>query len=521
MAQVLTDWNFTVTVAVMVVLATALYKWRLWKLSLFKRMGIPGPVPHLITGNFDQLWTSDTVKVMDKWSKQYGDMYGIYNGDAPFLMVKDLELIQRVFITDFSLFMDRGDVWSTMSGNQYICRALSFVAGNQWRFIRRPVSAAFTGSKMRLMMPAMNEAVDRFIDLLEERCLKAPDGAANIHALIGSLAFDVVAETACGLYLDVQHKVNDEYFESARSYVLNTVESAYQRIGQFFSRVRSILALTCMLERHFGSEPLTALARKSEPVVVLREKDQSLARADVIQSLLNTKVPEELLRWRHFRERTDDKGNFLMPLKDVATNAATLLTAGFETVSASGSICAFCIARHPEVQEKIRREVNAVYEKYEGFTYDAIRDLTYTRQTIDECLRLYPSVIAFTSRKASCDYPYKDMVLPKGISIMACTEQIHKDPRFWDRPEEFDPDRFSPEQKASRHPLAFQPFGAGARNCVGMRLAQVELILIVAKLVHKFRLYLGSKHANGELQRKTESIIASPKDGVWIRVEHI
>ncbi|XP_049273815.1 probable cytochrome P450 6a14 [Rhipicephalus sanguineus] len=210
-----------------------------------------------------------------------------------------------------------------------------------------------------------------------------------------------------------------------------------------------------------------------------------------------------------------------MPLRDVATNAATVLTAGFETVSASGSICAFCLAKYPGVQERVRQEVNAVYEKYGGFTYDAVRDLTYTRQTVDESLRLYPPVVAFTSRKASCDYPYKDMVLPKGVSIMACTEQIHKDPRFWDRPEEFDPERFSPEKKAARHPLAFQPFGLGARNCVGMRMAQIETILIAAMLVHRFRLHLGSRHANGELERKTESIIASPKNGVWIRAEKI
>ncbi|KAH7943447.1 hypothetical protein HPB52_008561 [Rhipicephalus sanguineus] len=334
-----------------------------------------------------------------------------------------------------------------MNGNQYVRHAMSFAVGDRWRFSRRSVSAAFTASKMRLMMYGMTKAVDRFLNLLEARCLKAPDGEANIYPLIGSLTFDVVAETACGLYLDVQHKPNDQYFDSARSFMLNIVESAYQRIGQFFSEVKSILAMTCMLELQFGCEPLTALSRKSEPIVVLREKDQS--------SLLDAKVPKELLRWREFRERTDDQGEF-------------------ETVSASGSICAFCLAKYPGVQERVRQEVNAVYEKYGGFTYDAVRDLTYTRQTVDESLRLYPPVVAF-----------------------------------------------SPEKKAARHPLAFQPFGLGARNCVGMRMAQIETILIAAMLVHRFRLHLGSRHANGELERKTESIIASPKNGVWIRAEKI
>ncbi|XP_065299640.2 cytochrome P450 3A5-like [Dermacentor albipictus] len=521
MVFVLAEWNLGVAVVVVVIVATTLYRWRRWQLSFFKRIGIPGPEPCLIARNFDQLWTEDTIKVMNEWSTKYGDIYGIYIGDAPFLMVKDLELLRRVLITDFALFTDRGDVWATMNGNKYIRQALSFAKGDRWKFTRRSVSPAFTALKMRKMVGEMTKTVERFLDLLEARCREAVDGEANVYPLLGSLAFDVVAETACGLYLDVQHKPNDQYFYSARSFMLNVVENAYQRTGQFFSKVKAILSVTCMLELQFGSEPLTALARKAEPIAALRARDQSLARQDVLQSLLNAKVPQELLGLSEFRERVDDKGHFLMPLRHVATNTATVLVAGFETVSAIASTCVFCLAKYPEIQEKVREEVIAAYEKHGGFTYDAINDLSYTKQTIDETMRLYPPVIAFTSRKASCDYHYKDMIIPKDVSIMACTEQIHRDPRFWDRPEEFDPDRFSPEQKASRHPLAFQPFGAGARNCIGMRLAQVEMTLIVAKLVYRFRLHLGSRHANSEFARKTQSIIASPKNGVWIQVEKI
>ncbi|KAH7950140.1 hypothetical protein HPB49_019955 [Dermacentor silvarum] len=449
----------------------AIARWRRNRFNLFKERGIPGPEPSLFSGNFYQFWHQDTIKVMDEWSNTYGDIYGFYNGDAPFLMVKDLELLRRVFIKDFPMFVDRG-----MVGN-------------------------------------MNEAVDHFLDLFEARCREASDGQANACPLLGTLAFDLVAETACGIFLDVQNKPNDEYFCSAKTYVLNVIESTYQRAGQFFSGVKSLVAVTCILERYFGYEPLAGLAKKAEPIVAIREKDPSvepkrsfasnllssqLARPDLLQSLLEAKVPEELLTRREFRERTNDKGDFLMPLKDVACNAAAILTAGFETVSANTSQCVFCLAKYPEVQEKVRKEVNAAYEKYGEFSYDAISDLPYTTQVIFETLRRYSPVIAFTSRQAACDYRYKDMILPKGLNIMACTQQIHMDPRYWDRPEEFDPDRqaFSPEQKESRDPLAFQPYGIGPRNCVGLKLAQLEMKLIVAKLVHRFRLHLGSRHEN-------------------------
>ncbi|KAL1476232.1 hypothetical protein MTO96_036665, partial [Rhipicephalus appendiculatus] len=474
--------------------------WRRNKFNFFKERGIPGPEPSLISGNFFQLWNQDTIKVLDEWSNTYGDIYGMFNGDAPFLMVKDLELLRRVFIKDFATF----DVWALMNSNPEQRNSLSFAKADRWKFIRRFVSIAFTSAKLRPMVGNMNKAVDHFLDLLETRCREAPDGEANAYPLLGSLAFELVAETACGLYLDVQHKPNDKYFDSAKSYTLNVIDSAYQRAGQFFSGFKG---LVCLLETHFGHEPLVALTRKAVPIVAFREKDPSLARPDLLQTLLEAKVPEELLTEQEFRERPNDKGDFLMPVRHVASNAATILTAGFETVSANSSHCAFCLAKYPEIQEKVRQEVNAAYEKHGGFTYDAISDMPYTTQVIFETLRLYSPVVAFTSRQAASDYRYKDMILPKGINIMACTQQIHMDPRHWDRPEEFDPDRFSPEQKASRDPLAFQPYGIGPRNCAGMKLAQLEMILIVAKL--------------GEMELKTQSIIASPKKGVWLRVERI
>lgn len=510
-----------VLAAVVGIAVTAFWRWRRKTFSFFKDRGIPGPEPSLISGNFDQLWNGETFKVMDEWSKTYGDMYGLFNGDAPFLMVKDLELLQRVFVEDFGLFTERGEIWRMLAQNRVIRDNVTFSKGYQWKFARRSTSMAFTASKLRPMVPGMSEAVDRFLNLLETRCREAADGEADVFPLLGPLAFDVIAETACGLYLDVQHKPNDEYFTTARSLLLNVVENFYQRVGQFFSGIKGLVPLMGLLELTFGAEPMTTITQRAEPIVALRAKDPSLARPDVIQTLLEAKVPKELHGHKDLLTHRDGQGNYLMPPKDVASNIATLLVAGYETVSANTACCIFCLAKYPDVQERVREEVNAVYQKHGSFSYDAVSELPYTVQTIFETLRLYAPVVAFTSRKASCDYRYKDLTIPKGLSIMACTQQIHMDPSIWDRPEEFDPERFSPEQRSTRNPIAFQPYGIGPRNCVGMKVAQLEMTLIIAKLVHRFRLHLSSRHENGELKRKTQSFIASPKEGVWVGIEKL
>ncbi|XP_070379796.1 cytochrome P450 3A41-like isoform X2 [Dermacentor albipictus] len=480
------------TTAALVLTAVAvafvfLLRWRQKTFDFFRGTGISGPPPSIFSGHFYQFWQENTLEVTDEWFKKYGEIYGIFNGDAPFVMVKDIELLRRVFVSDFGQFVDRGFV------------------------------------------PGMVEAVDSYLEILDERSVReGPSGGQiDVRPYLNTLAFDLVARTTFGMRLDVQRNPSNPLFVHATSVLPGTLATLFRTAAQFFSDVKGCVPLMLTLDRWLGYDAFQSLADCSIPAIKMRRNDSTLTRPDLLQCMLEMEFDSTQIDVSGFRcteeERELHKGKekVLMPIKDIAANAANMLQAGFETVGVTLSHCLFCIAKFQAVQDKIRAETEAALAKHGQFSYDAISDLQYTAQTILETLRMYTPAIAFTTRRASADYRYEHLLLREGVSVMACSHQVHHDPNLWERPDEFDPERFSPEQKASRDPLAFQAFGMGPRNCVGMKLAQLEMALVVAKLVHRFRLHLGAKHVNGELKRHTYSIIACPADGVWIRLEKL
>ena len=82
----------------------------------------------------------------------------------------------------------------------------------------------------------------------------------------------------------------------------------------------------------------------------------------------------------------------------------------------------------------------------------------------------------------------KDLKVPKGIFVTIPIYSIHMDPKYWPNPDKFDPERFSPEAKQSRDPYAYMPFGHGPHNCIGMRFAQMEMKLVLARILKKYSL---------------------------------
>ncbi|KAL3215763.1 hypothetical protein MRX96_051280, partial [Rhipicephalus microplus] len=81
---------------------------RWWHFSYFKRIGIPGPKPNLIWGNLAEYHSTDVYKIIGKWIKKYGDTFGFYDGDVPFIVTQDLDLIEEVCVRSFSNFTGRG-----------------------------------------------------------------------------------------------------------------------------------------------------------------------------------------------------------------------------------------------------------------------------------------------------------------------------------------------------------------------------------------------------------------------------
>ena len=104
--------------------------------------------------------------------------------------------------------------------------------------------------------------------------------------------------------------------------------------------------------------------------------------------------------------------------------------------------------------------------------------------------RFFCLLVPFLMRECTKECKVKDVVIPKGGMIVIPTYSIHREPSIWPNPEKYDPERFTLEMKRSRDPYAYLPFGNGPRNCIGLRFAQMEMKLMLARILKKYSLEL-------------------------------
>ena len=199
----------------------------------------------------------------------------------------------------------------------------------------------------------------------------------------------------------------------------------------------------------------------------------------------------------------------------VRDECVTALLAGHETTANALSFILWQIAVHPEIQEQVAAEVARVLGGRSPTAADYPL-LQRTEQVVAEGLRLYPPVWT-VSRMAAEDYEYRGMLIRKGTYLLAPQIAAHRDPRFWEEPLRFDPDRFMKEAKAGRPKLAFFPFGAGSRQCIGEGLAWMEAVLCLAVMVGRWRF---SVPEGVPVEMKTvPNVTLRPKGPVRLRVE--
>jgi cytochrome P450 len=172
----------------------------------------------------------------------------------------------------------------------------------------------------------------------------------------------------------------------------------------------------------------------------------------------------------------------------------TLVVAGHETTASVLNFTWYLLSQHPAVEQKLSSELEQLSLRREFPHLDDLPRFTYTRQVIEEAMRLYPPGWLMT-RKALKDDQLGDYFVPAGTEIYIAPYLIQRHPNLWHEPDRFDPDRFSPEQSTGRHPLAMLPFSVGPRNCIGEFLARIEMQIHLMMIASKLRLRYASSEA--------------------------
>ena len=203
-----------------------------------------------------------------------------------------------------------------------------------------------------------------------------------------------------------------------------------------------------------------------------------------------------------------------MDERTVRDQLMTFLFAGHETTSLALSYAVFALAQRPEVADRMRAELADVVGESRPAAAD-VRRLDYTERILKETLRLYPPAYVLFRQ------PTRDVVLggyrvPEGTQLTLPAFRLHTDPRWYDDPETFRPERWTDEMEAGLPDYAYFPFGGGPRHCIGMRFAMLELHLVLATLVQSWEFELVS---DPELEF-TAAATLQPEEEIRVRVRN-
>jgi cytochrome P450 len=255
----------------------------------------------------------------------------------------------------------------------------------------------------------------------------------------------------------------------------------------------SELTLEIVLRSIFGAD-LPQLAEAF--ALVTKDPARNLQFAFKFRSLTKL-VAAVIERRRANNEEHFDFVGMLMTARDKESGAPmsdkmlideimTLVVAGHETTASGLNWTWYLISQYPEVEARLHAEIDAA-PVMTAPSLEQMETLPYTRQVIDEALRLYPPGWLLSRRTLEPDV-LSGYEIPANTDVLLPLYLLHRHPRYWQNPNVFWPERFAPEHEAERPRFAYMPFAAGPRHCIGETLALYEMLMHLYKMGRRFRL---------------------------------
>lgn len=470
-----------------------------WHFSVFRRLGIPGPRPSYISGNLLQIVRQGHLQAMVSWGREHGRVFGYFEGWTPVIAISDPDILKQILVKDFDNFRSRKPF--PMAPKKSL--GLFLENGDQWKRSRTTLTPAFSSGKLRQMFRTINQSVDHLVDNAEVECDQ--EKLCDVYSMYQSLTLDVIGRCAFGLQTNAQTDKDDPFLKNIRilfnglaTTVIQPLVMLMPFLSNFVFGLKNVVFL-------FGMNPVIWLRNQMKEVVQIRKE---MGTDNIAPDLVHLMVfPEPEKKSKKIQPMTE---------REIVAQSLTFLLAGYETTSAVLAFLTHVLANNDMVQFRLCNEIDEVIKGKE-VTYENVHKLPYFDMVIDEVCRLYPTASMIVTRKAAEARTYKGITIPAGMCIQGNVWALHRDEEYWADPENFNPERFSAENKHDIYPYSYLPFGAGPRSCIGQRFAVMEIKVALARILQNFNF---SKSSGSE---ETLTLVARgaivPKDGVHLRVK--
>ncbi|KAL1490373.1 hypothetical protein ABEB36_013082 [Hypothenemus hampei] len=415
----------------------------------------------------------------------------------PYLFVSDHKFVE--WLLSSTTLINKGEAYDYL--NNWLRGGLLISNGTKWKKSRKILTPAFHFGVLEQFTDVFDECSSTLVDVLSNEVGK---DNVDVHPIVMNYALDVICETSMGVKLGIQKGFHKDYLDAVAF-------MGFLIMKKIFDPLVSINPFYRLTPLYFKEKQCLDLIHQVSNNIIKERKCEmkdnlNMNQEDDIGRKQKLAFLDLLITYR------DENGK---PLSDdvIQSEVDTLMFAGHDTTGVTLGFVLYNLANHPEIQSEALNEIRTILGERNRISHRDLQMMKYLELVIKETLRLYPSVPLF-SRMITEDVVYeKNMMLPKGLEILIMPYAVHRDPKLYDRPNDFIPSRFLDQDPKL---FSYLPFSAGPRNCIGQKFAMLELKNALAKILLNFELVPAKPEFRPILSAEA---VLKTKNGIRIRLE--
>ncbi|CAL8080029.1 unnamed protein product [Orchesella dallaii] len=479
-------------VVILLLLIFLVIEYARWNYGILEQLGIPVVRPSFIFGSDPQGYRK--VQHLEDYRrfKEFGSFYGFYEGRTPQVHICDPELVKQILIRDYDSFSERKHF---NLGNPIANEILDFQPEAKWKYMRAVMTPLFAPSRIRLMSEILQSITEEHVENLKTKFVSGSNKNSmkfEFRSYLGSLLTDVIGRCYLNITFNDRLEPNSHFLELLkeliREYSDYDIKHELVRSFPFLTWLHPIMPSKALSQ--FKSTLLNIItARKTSSTSPSTKKSNDLAQG--LHDLLS-KIDQH---------QPDIKSLGINENTAVALALEAFL-ATFDSVGNPLCFLAYFLAKNPQVQDKLIKEIDDVFGRISqddqkmSSTENIFHEMKYLQACIQEMFRMIPPFFRL-ERECTKDWRNEErsLSIKKGMVVVIPVWPLNRHPDHYIKPDEFIPERFLNQENnnnnnKTNNPYAFATFGHGPKNCVGQKWSYEMSAIIMATFLKQFKFQL-------------------------------